>query len=162
MSNLDIAAIIAAGGTAIGTVAAALKGSSDGKGVKDRLDAIDLPTGLIATLKRRVEELAGLVDPALRADLDALAEKVRAYRAEQRRGAAPAAVTGAFPAAAAPPDTHRLDDLERRVVAAEARASKNEERLDKLDAWWDDARVMIARIETHLEHLIGRRSGGDR
>ena len=150
-----IAAIITAAGTAFAGVAAVFKGRSDGKSVNDRVDALDT---VLAALVKRIDTLAATADPRLRHDLDALAENVRRYRAAQRAGSAPSLPSGTYPAV--PVDVGRWEEHERRLVAAETRANKNEERIDRLDAWFDDARVMIARVETHLEHLLSRRSVG--
>lgn len=174
--NGTIGAIVIACASAVTAVGGAVKGITDIKSTKDLVEIIageDGNGGLLGKLAARVdaafariEEVAESVDPRLRVDLDTLAEKVKAYRAELRARAAgaPVMATGSFPSV----DTitslgtrldnieRRFDVLERRMKDAEDRSNRNESRLEKIDDFVSLARESLATIKAHLQWLVGK------
>ena len=157
-----IGAAAAALAGAMTTVGAAIKGLADIKGAKDALKVLvgdDGNGGVIGVLRHRIEEVAGLIDPSLRADLTALAEKVNRYRGEIRTAARglPLGQTGSFPSLESISAlSQRLDDLARRLKEVEDRATRNENKLEKIEGAFTEARIEMAEIGADIRHLLGR------
>ena len=159
-----IAAIIAAAGTAIATVAGGIKGLGDRDALKARVDALEA-LGL-ATLKTTLDGIRAWLEseaPKLRKDLDIVASAVvdmerrlDRYRDEVRGGKR--LTTGQQPSL---PDLSasviRDNEQERRLSDLEKRAEKNGDRIDRIAEYVAAINVQLARVETHLLNILESR-----
>jgi uncharacterized coiled-coil protein SlyX len=161
-----IAAIIAAAGTAVATIAGGLKGLGDRDALKARVDALEA-LGLEA-LKTTLTQLRTWLEneaPKLRKDLDSVAtaavdmeKRLDRYAAEMRSGKRSANATGQQPSL---PDLSasviRDNEQERRIVELEKRAEKNSDRIEKIAEYVAAINVQLARVETHLINILDAR-----
>ena len=158
-----IAAIVSAGGAALGTVIGAWKGLADTAALKTRVDAIEA-LGL-AALKLAFEGSKTWADGELRklrGDLDlvaasriALEKRVDAYREEIRSGKRqPTGQHVALDPAAVERALARDEAQERRLLDLEKKADSNTSKIDKLVEYINTINVALARIETHLDNML--------
>lgn len=161
-----IAAMISAGGAALGTVIGAWKGLTDSSAIKARVDALEA-IGL-ATVKTAVEQLKAYAEAELkklRTDLDtvaasrvALERRVEAHALEMRGGKRqPTGQHGTLDPAMAERALARDDAQEKRLADLERQVTSNTAKLDRLGEYINAINVALARIETHLDNMLESR-----
>ena len=98
---------VATSGGVLATVVASVASFLDIRAIKARVDALDAT--ILPGILKKIDEVAAAIDPKLRGDLNALAERVARYRKESAVPGGPQrAPTGSFP---------QLDDRDREQLA---------------------------------------------